>query len=115
MYCTKCGTQNNDQAIQCINCGDPLRPVQQVPVKIPTYLAPAILVTIFCCVPFGIPAIVFAAQVKGKMAAGDIEGARASSRYAKIWTWVAFGVGLVAGLLYLLIVLLPLLLCGYSR
>lgn len=36
----------------------------------PTYLAPAILTTIFCCLPFGIVSIVYAAQVNGKLAAG---------------------------------------------
>lgn len=61
---------------------------------VPNYLAQAILVTIFCCLPFGIPAIVFAAQVNGKLTAGDYEGAKESSRKAKTWTWVAFGVGL---------------------
>lgn len=69
---------------------------------VPNYLAQAILVTIFCCLPFGIPAIVFAAQVNGKLAAGDYEGARASSRKAKTWTWVAFGVGLGAILISLI-------------
>lgn len=61
---------------------------------VPNYLAQAILVTIFCCIPFGIPAIVFAAQVNSKLAAGDIDGAKDSSRKAKMWTWIAFGVGL---------------------
>lgn len=61
---------------------------------VPNYLVQAILVTIFCCIPFGIPAIVFAAQVNSKLAAGDIDGAKDSSRKAKMWTWIAFGVGL---------------------
>ena len=62
---------------------------------IPNYLVQAILVTIFCCLPFGIVSIVFAAQVNGKVAAGDITGARVASRNAKTWAWIAFGVGLV--------------------
>ena len=65
------------------------------PTRIPNYLVPAILVTLFCCVPFGIISIVYAAQVNGKVALGDIEGALRTSRSAKKWAWVSFGVGLV--------------------
>ena len=62
---------------------------------IPNYLVPAILVTIFCCWPFGIPAIVFAAKVDGMVSRGDIAGALDSSNKAKTWAWVSFGSGLV--------------------
>ena len=41
----------------------------------PNYLVWAILTTIFCCLPFGIVSIVFAAQVNGKYAGGDYAGA----------------------------------------
>ena len=68
---------------------------------IPNYLVPAILVTIFCCWPFGIPAIVFAAKVDGKVSRGDIAGALDSSNKAKTWTWVSFGSGLVVVVLYI--------------
>ena len=63
--------------------------------EIPSYLAQAILVTIFCCLPFGIVSIVYAAQVNGKVAAGDIAGARDASEKAKTWAWVALGFGLL--------------------
>ena len=62
--------------------------------KIPNYLAQSILVTLLCCLPLGIPAIVFAAQVNGKVAVGDVEGALNSSRKAKMWCWWALGLGL---------------------
>ena len=65
------------------------------PTRIPNYLVQAILVTLFCCVPFGIISIVYAAQVNGKVALGDIEGALRTSRSAKKWAWISFGVGLV--------------------
>ena len=60
----------------------------------------AILVTLCCCVPFGIPAIVFAAQVNGKLEAGDLAGALESSRKAKMWSGIAFGAGLAGALAY---------------
>jgi hypothetical protein len=68
----------------------------------PNYLAQAIIVTMFCCLPFGVPAIVFAAQVNGKWAAGDHRGAAEMSEKAKTWCWVSFGLGLVPALLTLL-------------
>jgi len=69
---------------------------------IPNYLAQAILCTLFCCLPFGIVSIVYAAQVNGKVAAGDYAGAQAASNSARTWCWVSFWCGLVPVVLYLL-------------
>lgn len=58
----------------------------------PNYLVWAILSTLFCCLPLGIPSIVFAAQVNSKYANGDVAGAMESSAKAKkfaIWSAVA--------------------------
>jgi hypothetical protein len=71
---------------------------------VPNYLVFAILTTVFCCLPTGIPAIVFAAQVNGKLQVGDIAGAQAASKNAKMWCWISFGLGLGVGLLYMLII-----------
>ena len=71
--------------------------------NVPNYLPQAILSTIFCCLPFGIVAIVYAAQVNSKLAAGDYEGALSASKSAKLWTWVSFGSGLAVLLLYVII------------
>lgn len=78
----------------------PLTPKVVVPVKVPNYLAQSILVTLFCCLPFGIPAIVYAAQVNGKVQAGDVAGAQESSRKAKMWCWVAVGGWVLTALIY---------------
>ncbi len=103
MYCPSCGKRNEDNAAQCVGCGQNLfnTPAQTAqPVQpgsrpnIPNYLVQSILVTILCCLPFGIAAIVFAAQVNGKIASGDIAGAMDSSRKAKMFCWIAFGLGL---------------------
>ncbi len=72
--------------------------------SVPNYLVQAILCTIFCCLPFGIVAIVYAAQVNGKVTAGDMAGAQASSKSAKTWCWVAFGVGLAGIILYVALI-----------
>lgn len=71
--------------------------------KIPNYLVQAILVTLCCCLPGGIVAIVYAAQVNSKQAAGDIAGAQDSSNKAKMWCWISFGVGLVINLIVVII------------
>ena len=67
--------------------------------KIPNYLVQAILVTLCCCLPGGIVAIVYAAQVNSKQTAGDIAGAQESSNKAKMWCWISFGVGIVINLI----------------
>ena len=66
---------------------------------VPDYLVWAILVTIFCFLPTGIAAIVFASQVKTKLAAGDRAGAIEASNKAKTWTIVSVVVGLALGLI----------------
>jgi hypothetical protein len=71
--------------------------------KIPNYLAQSIIVTLCCCVPFGIVAIVYSAQVNTKLAAGDVAGAEDSSKKAKMWGWIAFGCGIAAGAVWLVL------------
>ena len=107
MYCSSCGARNDDEAKFCKDCGKGLRRADPEasdrfrpgsagpPPHIPNYLVQAILVTIFCCQPFGIVSIVYAAQVNVKVEAEDIGGARQASQNAKVWAWVSFGVGLV--------------------
>jgi hypothetical protein len=56
----------------------------------------AILVTLFCCWPLGIPSIVFAAQVDGKHARGDYVGAEDSARKSRLFMWWSLGLGIVA-------------------
>jgi hypothetical protein len=65
-----------------------------------TYLAFAILTTLFCCLPFGIVAIVKSSQVNSKLAAGDYDGAMKASNQAKLWSIVSLAVGVVVGVIY---------------
>jgi hypothetical protein len=69
---------------------------------IPNYLWQSIVVTVFCCWAFGIPAIVFAAKVDGLKGRGDLVAARAASDSAKMWCWVSFGIGVGVNLLVFL-------------
>jgi Interferon-induced transmembrane protein/GYF domain 2 len=68
---------------------------------VPNYLWQSIACTVLCCVPLGIPAIVFATKVGPALAIGDLAAAREASSKAKTWCWIAFGLGLLGGLLYL--------------
>ncbi len=70
--------------------------------NIPNYLWQSIVVTIFCCWPLGIPAIVYAAKVDGLRARGDIAGAMAASSSAKTWCIVAAGIWLGLVVLWIL-------------
>lgn len=85
------------------------------PIKVPNYLVQAILTTLCCCLPFGIVAIVFAAQVNPKAIAGDIDGATAVSKKAKMWCWIAFGVGLPIQILVIAAQVVSGLLSGFAQ
>ena len=68
------------------------------------WLIESILVTLFCCLPFGIAGIVFAAQVNSKYAAGDYAGAQKASQDAAKWTKIGFFVGIGVIILYMIAV-----------
>ena len=110
MKCPKCGAINPDDALYCNKCGAQLK--YEVPSfsgfnpqntlnnpqrtqEISSHLVEAILVTLFCCLPFGIPAIIYASQVDSKKASGDIDGAFIASQQANKWVKIAFFSGLI--------------------
>jgi hypothetical protein len=97
MYCTNCGNELPPEAIACTNCGQAI-PHFPLPPKVPNYLIHAIVVTLCCCLPLGIVALVFSSQVNNKLAAGDVAGAEESSRKAKTWVIVAFVCGIVSNI-----------------
>ena len=67
--------------------------------KVPNYLIPAIL-SALCCFPLGIISIIFAAQVNGKVAAGDISGAMDASKKAKMFSYIFIGLGVAGWVCY---------------
>ena len=68
-------------------------PIQRPPIypagyavgSVPNYLWQSIVVTVLCCLPFGVVSIVHAAKVDSLLAQGDIVGASAASQSAKKW------------------------------
>src|SRR5256714_5209269 len=84
---------------------------------VPNYLVPAII-SIFCCWPLAIPAIIFATQVNGKVAAGDIAGAQDASKKAKMFSYIALGIGIleiIFGIIYVVFILGIAALSGSTR
>jgi len=76
------------------------------PANIPNYLVFAILTTVLCCLPAGVVSIVYAAQVNGKVQAGDIAGAMAASKNAKLWAMISAGVGIAVIVLYIIFIVI---------
>jgi hypothetical protein len=125
MFCPQCGASNADDAAVCVQCGRnfqaavPAVPGQTPGVVLPpggtiqNYLVFAILSTVLCCLPAGIPAIVYAASVNGKLQAGDIAGAKAASDNAKMWCWISFGLGL--GICVIWVILAMVGMIGHFR
>jgi hypothetical protein len=117
MICPKCGANNLEGAVVCAACNSPLTPPAYsqmdpglptggAPMLVPNYLVFAILVTVFCCLPLGIPALVFSSQVNTKLSLGDHNGAIDASKKAKMWCMIAGISGFVvngAVILFLLI------------
>jgi hypothetical protein len=76
-------------------------PSSGAPASVPNFLVPAII-SLFCCTPLGIVAVIFAAQVNGKVAAGDIAGAQDSAKKAKMFSYISIGLGLLLIIGYVL-------------
>ena len=80
-------------------------PSSGAPASVPNYLVPAII-SLFCCLPLGIVGVIFAAQVNSKVAAGDTAGALDSSKKAKLFSFIAIGLGLAGIVCYVLFVVI---------
>jgi hypothetical protein len=143
VFCSNCGTRNEEGTSYCVHCGAELRKIQTPGVEvppldtggaglsassgasvpnIPNYLVQAVLLTLVCLVlspftlflPFlgvitGIVAIVYGAQVNGKVAGGNYVGARDSSRLARVWTGITFAFVVIELLILAAFVLLFIL------
>jgi hypothetical protein len=68
------------------------------------YLVKAILATLFCCLPVGIVAIVYAAKVDSLSRSGDIYGAEDAARKANLWANWSIGLSLTGTFLYIILI-----------
>lgn len=64
------------------------------------YLVPAILCTIFCCLPFGIAGILYAAQANSKIQQGDRAAASVAASRAKLMCILSFVFGILTIIYY---------------
>ena len=74
----------------------PSQPAGQAPKN---YLVWSILVTLFCCLPLGIVAIVKSASVNGLWAQGQYAEAQAAADSAKKWVTWSVIVGLIVNVI----------------
>ena len=89
-------------------------PAGEASATVPNYMVPAII-SIFCCWPLAIPAIIFASQVNNKVQAGDVAGAQESSKKAKMFSFIAIGIGVVGILIYVIMMVLGVGLSALSN
>lgn len=71
----------------------------QRPVMPPSFLVWSILATIFCCLPFGIVAIVKSAKVESLYIQGDYGQSLQASNDAKKWCIISAVVGIVVSII----------------
>ena len=72
------------------------------------WLVESILVTLFCCLPFGIVGIINASKVNTLLASGDYAGAQAASVQAG--KWVKYG--LIAGGIFVVLYIVFVVVMG---
>lgn len=122
-YCPKCGNAVPDNASFCPKCGtnipdtdsgatpaqDPTPAPQtftpqQPPMEPcpPTYLALSIIVTVLCCLPFGIVGIVKSSNVSREYAIGNYAAAQDASNQAKKWSIIGICCSVAIWILYFL-------------
>ena len=65
------------------------------PSEIDSHMGFAIFVTLCCCLPTGIVAIIFASQVSKHIQNGDYEAAKKSADNAMMFCWISLGIGLL--------------------
>jgi hypothetical protein len=61
-------------------------------VRVRSHLAAAVVCTLVCFAPLGVAAVVYAGNVRTRLALGDVEGARHASRMAKRLCWASAAV-----------------------
>lgn len=70
---------------------------------VPNYLVQSILVTLFCCLPLGIVAIITSKQVDDKLRVGDYAGAVEASNKAKNYCMISLVIGIIVSIIYFII------------
>jgi hypothetical protein len=70
--------------------------------QVRSHLAAAVVCALVCFAPLGVAAVVYAGNVRTRLALGDVEGARRASRMAKRLCWAS--AAMTMGFLLLIVV-----------
>lgn len=81
---------------------------QQMPPQPDNYLVWAILVTVLCCLPFGVASIIYSVKVGSLYAQGDYNGAVDASQKAKKFAMI----GGIGGLVFIIIYIIFMVIAG---
>ena len=117
MVCNVCGHTNEPDVKFCTSCGNAItqeggqnnaqNPMQyETPPNIPNYLAFSIIVTILCCLPLGIAAIIKSTQVDKFIATGNYQSAMESSKQAKLFCILSAVLGVIVSIIYVIVIVL---------
>ena len=104
MFCTNCGNQVDASMSYCTKCGAPVGGKPAAPVareEVKSHMVGAIL-NLVICLPAGIVPLIYACKVNNKLAQGDIAGAQAASKKAKLCLNISTAVFGVLIVLYLI-------------
>lgn len=89
--------------------GNPQQTVTNIPPCPESHLTKAILITIFCCLPFGIASIVHASRVSSLYVIGNYEEAVKESEKAEKWANIGITMGIIYFILYAILVAVEIL------
>jgi hypothetical protein len=76
-----------------------LSPFKTTVESVDSYLLPALLTTIFCCMPLGIVALIYSGKVSAAKEEDDLEAAMEASRKARRWYRAAIIVSVIANII----------------
>ena len=81
---------------------------QQMPPQPDNYLVWAILVTVLCCLPFGVASIIYSVKVGSLYAQGDYNGAVDAAQKAKKFAMI----GGIGGLVFIIVYVIFMIIAG---
>jgi uncharacterized metal-binding protein len=104
--CQFCGAENPDGTRFCISCGKDITLAKVTPEITPpqgvfdhpfveTHLVKALMTAIFCFMPVGVVAVVYAVLAEDKKSSGNFEAARRNAQQANKWANIALIIGII--------------------